>query len=146
MGISWIHFHWFFNFHHKLFDRRWMWTTVLVNSLGVVPLNDLNIAKMPDQISHFCSGCTHSCCRQALHDYQPHDCLLNRLFRRRSKKTSKVSVTGLCEGNLSVTGWANNAENVSIWWRHHVSWQSHYDTISTAILHPSVRAWLTFIF
>ena len=31
------------------------------------------------------------------------DCLLNRLFRRRSKKTSKLSVTGLCEGNPPVT-------------------------------------------
>ena len=30
---------------------------------------------------------------------QPHDCLLNRLFRRRSKKTSKLRVTGLCAGN-----------------------------------------------
>ena len=30
---------------------------------------------------------------------QPHDCLLNRLFRRISKKTSKIRVTGLCEGN-----------------------------------------------
>ena len=42
------------------------------------------------------------------------------LFGRRSKKTSKLRVTGLCE----VTGEflaqrANNAENVSIWWRHH---------------------------
>ena len=35
---------------------------------------------------------------------QPHGCLLNRLFRRRSKKTSKLSVTGLCEGNSPVTG------------------------------------------
>ena len=31
-------------------------------------------------------------------------CLLNRLFRRRSKKTSKLHVTGLCEGNTPVTG------------------------------------------
>ena len=31
-------------------------------------------------------------------------CLLNRLFRRRSKKTSKLRVTGLCEGNPSVIG------------------------------------------
>ena len=30
------------------------------------------------------------------------DCLLNRLFRRRSKKTSKPSVTDLCEGNSPV--------------------------------------------
>ena len=32
------------------------------------------------------------------------DCLLNRLFRRRSKKTSKLRVTGLCEGNSPLTG------------------------------------------
>ena len=31
------------------------------------------------------------------------DCLLNFLFRRRSKKTSRLRVTGLCEGNLMVT-------------------------------------------
>ena len=32
-------------------------------------------------------------------NHQPHECLLNRLFRRRSKKTSKLRVTGLCVGN-----------------------------------------------
>ena len=32
-------------------------------------------------------------------NHQPRDCLLNRLFRRRSKKTSKPRVTGLCVGN-----------------------------------------------
>ena len=52
------------------------------------------------------------------------DCLLNRLSRRRSNKTSKLRVTGLCAGNSPVTGefpaqMASNAENVSIWWRHH---------------------------
>ena len=50
-------------------------------------------------------------------------CLLNRLFRRRWKKTSKLRVTGLCVGNSPVTGefpaqMASNAENVSISWRH----------------------------
>ena len=54
-----------------------------------------------------------------------HECLLNRLFRRRSKKTSQLRVTGLCEGNSPVTGEfpaqrSSNALNVSIWWRHHV--------------------------
>ena len=49
---------------------------------------------------------------------------LNCLFRRRWKKTSKFPVTGLCEGNSPVNGefpaqMASNAENVSIWWRHH---------------------------
>ena len=58
-------------------------------------------------------------------NHQPHDCLFNRLFRRRSKKTSKLRVTGLCEGNSPGAGefaaqMASNAENVSIWWRHHV--------------------------
>ena len=32
------------------------------------------------------------------------ECLLNRLFRSRSKKTSKLRVTGLCKGNSAVTG------------------------------------------
>ena len=35
-------------------------------------------------------------------DHQPRDCLLNRLFRRRSKKTSNLRVTGLCFGNSPV--------------------------------------------
>ena len=34
----------------------------------------------------------------------PHGCLLNHLFRRRSKKTSKLRVTGLCVGNSLGTG------------------------------------------
>ena len=32
-------------------------------------------------------------------NHQPYDCLLRRLFRRRSKQTSKLHVTGLCAGN-----------------------------------------------
>ena len=32
-------------------------------------------------------------------NHQPRGCLLNRLFRRRSKKTPKLRVTGLCVGN-----------------------------------------------
>ena len=67
---------------------------------------------------------------QSLPQYCPHvrgtlvdsPCLLNRLFRRRSKETSKLRVIGLCEGNSVVTGEfptqrTSNAENVSIWWR-----------------------------
>ena len=62
--------------------------------------------------------------RDSVSNHQPHDCLLNCLFRRRSKKTSKLRVTGLCAGNSPGTGefpaqMASNAENVSIWWRHH---------------------------
>ena len=34
--------------------------------------------------------------RDSVSNRQPHDCLPNRLCRRRSKKTSKLRVTGLC--------------------------------------------------
>ena len=82
-------------------------------------------------------------------NHQPRDCLLKRLFRRRSKKTSKLRVTGLCVGNSPGTGeftaqMASNAENFSIWWRHHVPsqrpvyvsmpWRPH----GFAYFHPSL--------
>ena len=35
--------------------------------------------------------------RNGVSNHQPHDCLLNRLFGCRSKKTSKFRVTGLCD-------------------------------------------------
>ena len=52
-------------------------------------------------------------------NHQHHDCLLSRLFRRRSNKTSKPRIAGLCEGNSAVTvefptQRASNTENVSI--------------------------------
>ena len=46
-------------------------------------------------------------------NHQPHDCLLNRLFRRRSKKTSKLLVTGLCAGDSPVTGETPHKEPVT---------------------------------
>ena len=60
------------------------------------------------------------------------ECLLKRLFRW-SKKTSKLRVTGLCEGYSPVTGEfraqrASNEENISIWWRHHADWISYQMT------------------
>ena len=81
-----------------------------------------------------------------LSNHQPRHCLLNRLFRRRSKKTSKLRVNGLCVGNSPMTGEfpaqrTNNAENVSIWWRHHkyilTIW---FWNVQHSILH--VSAWL----
>ena len=64
--------------------------------------------------------------RDSVSNHQPHDYLLDRLFRRRSTKTSKLRVTGLCAGNLPGTGefpaqMASYAENVSIWWSHHAT-------------------------
>ena len=63
-------------------------------------------------------------------NHQPHHCLLNRLFRRRSKKTSKLHASGLCAGNSPVIGefpvhMASNAENVYISWRHHTGLQNY---------------------
>ena len=65
--------------------------------------------------------------RDSVSNHQPHGCLLNLLFEHRSKKTPKLRVTGLCAGNSPETGkfpaqMASNAENVSIWWRHHDIW------------------------
>ena len=63
--------------------------------------------------------------RDGVSNRQPHHCLLHHLFRRRPKKTPKLRATGHCVGNSPVTGefltqMASNAENVSIWWRHHI--------------------------
>ena len=73
---------------------------------------------------------------------QPYDCLLNRLFRRRSKKIQKLRVTGLCAGNSPVTGEfpaqkASNAENAFIRWRHHVRCLGHSSLVP---LIPQLRA------
>ena len=62
--------------------------------------------------------------RDCVSSHQPYHCLFNRSFWRRSKKTPKLRVTGLCVGNSPGTGefpaqMASNAENVFIWWRHH---------------------------
>ena len=72
-------------------------------------------------------------------NHQPHDCLLNCIFRRRWKKTSKRRVTGLCEG---IHQWPVNSphkgpvtrkmfpfEDVIIWswWRHAM------ETLSTTL-------------
>ena len=62
--------------------------------------------------------------RDGVSNQQSPDCILNWSFGRRSKKTSKHRVTGLCAGNSPVTGefpaqMTSNAENVFIWWRHH---------------------------
>ena len=64
--------------------------------------------------------------RDGVSNIQLCHCLLDRSFRRRSKKTSKFHVIGLWVGNSPGTGefpaqMTSNAENVSISWRHHVN-------------------------
>ena len=46
-------------------------------------------------------------------DHQPHDCLLNCLFRCRSKKTSKLPVTGLCAGNFGTLSWSKESQTAT---------------------------------
>ena len=80
----------------------------------------------------------------AMTSHQPHDFLLNCSFRRRSKKTSKLRVTGLCAGNSPVTGefpaqMASNPENVSIRWRHHVNTLSRFKMV--VILQTTLSSW-----
>ena len=63
--------------------------------------------------------------RDGVSNHRRLDYLLKRLLSRRSKKTSKLRVTGLCEWNPPMTGGfppqkASSAENVSIWWCHYV--------------------------
>ena len=79
------------------------------------------------------------------------DCLLNRLFRRRSKKTSKLRVSDFCEGNSLLTGelpaqMASNADYVSIWWRHHeemyfVRFHLHAKLLSSVRLQIYIHVW-----
>ena len=74
-------------------------------------------------------------------DHQPQGCLLNRLFRHRSEKISRLRVTGLCEGNSPVTSEfpaqrASNVENASISWRHNVI---HLSTLQ--LLHWHLGKW-----
>ena len=80
-------------------------------------------------------------------NHQPHDCLLKCLFRGRSKKTSKLRVTGLCAGNSLATSEfparkASNVENVSIWWRHHENFQNVREPILLKLL-PVTLFWDT---
>ena len=63
--------------------------------------------------------------RDGVSNHRCIDCLLNRLFRRRLKETSKLRINNLAwKRNSPVTGEfsaqrASNAENVSIWRRRH---------------------------
>ena len=54
-----------------------------------------------EECAHWALKWHHNECH-GVSNHPPHDCLLNCLFRCKSKKTSKLHVTGLCEGNTPV--------------------------------------------
>ena len=100
---------------------------LIVNSFGAGLLIVVVVPRQWWEDSYFNLRWRHNGCN-GFSNHLLHDGILNRLFMRRSKKTPKLRVTGLCEGNSPVTGEfpsqrASNAENISIWWRHHAtSW------------------------
>ena len=113
---------------------------VNLRNFAVTPLNAWCFSGSWDLRSHFSTFTGlhvstftlqwHHNERDGVSNHRRLDGFLNRLFRRRSKKTSKLHVTGLCEGNPPMTGEvppqrASNAENVSIWWRHHETIYGH---------------------
>ena len=80
--------------------------------------------------------------RDSVSNHEPHDCLHNCLFRRGWKKTPKLRVTGLCARSSPRTGefpaqMASYAENVCIWWRHHVN----RNLVYTPLLWKKISFW-----
>ena len=105
-----------FTFHRRLFLREKLIISQHYSDYNLTLNKPLSELMMALQWHH--NGC------DGISNHQPHDCLFNHLFRHRSKKMLKLRVTGLCAGNSLVTvefptQMTSNAENVSIWWRHH---------------------------
>ena len=126
------------------------WCLNNTNAFLYLHYNDVIMTTMASQITSLTSlwnnNRTYSIALQWRHNerngvsnHRRLDCLLNRLFRRRSKKTSKLRATGLCGVNSPVTGEfpsqrASNAENVSIWWRRH----GNYLFVYRSYFHSSI--------
>ena len=97
------------------------WMMSLINKIVTKSLKTSETWKKTDRNFHWVLSLQwHHNGRDGISNHQRHNCLLNCQFMRRSKKTSKLHITGLCEGNSLVTGEipsqrASYAENVSIW-------------------------------
>ena len=127
--ISWLHFYlrWTYRKTHciqSLIFISWNMSKFheLVKLIWIIYLSMMNghVAVMAE--SFWALHWRHNE-PDGISNHQPRHCLLNCLFRCRSKKTSKLRVTGLWAENLPGTSEfsaqkASNAENVSIWWRH----------------------------
>ena len=95
---------------------RWYSTRPMIRSTAVISIT----GAVPHDVCLFfisLQWCDNG--HEGVSNHQAYHCLLNRLARRRSKKTSKLDITGLCAGNSPVTGeftaqMASNAENVSL--------------------------------
>ena len=86
--------------------RGWVTDTKTERSSWWLPWSSLGTLRLEFKVSSDDQGTLqwrHNV-RDGVSNHQPHDCLLNCPFRRRSNKTSKLCVTGLCTGNSLVTG------------------------------------------
>ena len=101
-------------------------------------------------VRYFYITLTAHVCHGVLNYWQP-QCLFNRLFRRTSKKTSKIRVNGPFQGNPQVAGGSpsqmvSNAENVSMSWRLHVKINhicAHAQTYRRHVMVAMDQSWLT---
>ena len=140
------------NVNEKIFKARYNLSDLRLhnNELTTLP----KTVSVIQQMKVYPLQCRHNE-TDGVSNHQPHHCLINRLFRRRSKKISKLRVTGLCVGNSSGTckfpaQMASNAENFSIWWRHHGKtlraelpwWNTKCSRIS---YHSSTVKWLRYL-
>ena len=85
--------------------------------------------------------------RDSVSNHQPRECLLNRLTRCRSKKKKKTPrhwpLCGEFTGDRGIPGTkASNAENVSIWWRHHEASDTEHFLISNDISDTGIECLL----
>ena len=106
-----------FRYQH---NTTWRWYRSNIGDLHVIPLQWRHNER--DGVSN----------HRRLHN------LLNSLFRRRSKKTSMLRITGLSKRNQPVTGGfhsqrSRNRENVSIWRRYHVNPWRHAQSYSRGL-------------
>ena len=98
-------------------SQRWIHSKRVIQNFDdffAVSLKKLLLRKQWFQLSWALQWHHNEC--DGISNHQPHDCLLNCLFRHWSKKASKLCTTGLCEGNSPVT---SDTENVSILWSQH---------------------------
>ena len=77
------------------FSHTTQWSVLCWSGVSCKPRSSIRNERWSLQCRH--NGC------DGVSNYQRLDCLFNRLFSRRSKKTSKLRVTGLCARNSPVT-------------------------------------------
>ena len=125
--FMWIHYEWLHN-HNKAKHNKtvciFLGIYCIIHIKCFLAMNTPLSSNKPLSIEVLTSLRWRHNDHAGVSNHQSHGCLLNRLFRCKSKKTSKLRVTGLCAGNSPGTGefpaqMASYAENVSIWWRHH---------------------------